>query len=66
MEPESWPLCLLLFLGRAEGPWLLLTAKALLKCEILEDYTCFTSIMIDIGYGNATSPCLQYHWINCS
>lgn len=49
-----------------EGPWLLLTAKALLKCEILEDYTCFTSIMIDIGYGNATSPCLQYHWINCS
>lgn len=53
MEPESWPLCLLLFLGRALGYSSLPRHSS--KWEILEDNTRFTSIMIDAAYGNAPS-----------
>lgn len=62
----SWVLALVSASFPGKGLGLLLTVKALFQIEILEDSTHFTSITINNGYGNATSPCLQYYWVDCS
>lgn len=47
MEPESWPLCLLLFLGRALGYPLLPRHSS--RCEILEVRLYHLPLLINIG-----------------
>ena len=47
MEPESWPLCLLLFLGRASGYSSLPRHSS--KCEILEVRLHPLPLLINIG-----------------